>query len=108
MEPEKNLMGTELMPSGRWRARRRTKNKMIYLGTYDTPEEAHAAYLLSLSGGLPIVLKKITQEQRNLLHQTLDSLIDQEKPDRAGIYSIREKLPGVEGVIQIWLRRLPG
>jgi HNH endonuclease len=38
------LRGTELVPSGSWQARINSSSKKAYLGTFDTPEEAHAAW----------------------------------------------------------------
>jgi hypothetical protein len=37
--------GVDLFSKGRWRAKIRYQNKHIHIGYFDTPEEAHAAYL---------------------------------------------------------------
>lgn len=38
------LKGVTVQPSGRFQSRRRENGKDVYLGTYDTAEEAHEAY----------------------------------------------------------------
>lgn len=40
----KRLKGVGLLPSGRFKAQIRFKRKRIYIGSYDTEEEANAAY----------------------------------------------------------------
>jgi uncharacterized Fe-S cluster-containing radical SAM superfamily protein len=39
------VLGTHRRPSGRYRATLWYGGKSYHLGTFDTPEEAHAAYL---------------------------------------------------------------
>jgi HNH endonuclease/AP2 domain len=39
------LVGTRPRPSGKWEARIRSGRKLIHLGTFDTEEGAHTAYL---------------------------------------------------------------
>lgn len=46
VKPNKiGLAGVERINGGRYRARMRVNEKQISLGIYDTPEEAHAAYV---------------------------------------------------------------
>tara|TARA_R110000868_G_scaffold63999_1_gene192616 strand:- start:229 stop:669 length:441 start_codon:yes stop_codon:yes gene_type:complete len=40
-----NAKGYYKLPNGRYQAEIKVDNKKRYLGTYDTPEEAHQAYL---------------------------------------------------------------
>lgn len=39
------LLGASILPSGKYRAQIKYKGKVVYLGEYYTPEEAHNAYL---------------------------------------------------------------
>lgn len=39
------LLGVQRHHLGRWRARIQVNGKLVHLGLYDTPEEAHQAYL---------------------------------------------------------------
>jgi hypothetical protein len=39
------LKGMSIRPNGRYQARIRVDKKIIWLGTFDTPEEAHSAYV---------------------------------------------------------------
>jgi len=39
------MLGASVLPSGKYRAQIKYKGKVIYLGEYHTPEEAHNAYL---------------------------------------------------------------
>lgn len=44
MADSSRLKGIVLLPGGRWQARIMIDSKMIYLGAYDTPEDANTAY----------------------------------------------------------------
>jgi hypothetical protein len=44
-ENESGLLGVYAAPSGRWRTRIKTHGISTCIGTFDTPEEAHEAYL---------------------------------------------------------------
>ena len=39
-----SLKGIAMQKNGRWMARIRVNKKLIYLGTYDTPQQAHRVY----------------------------------------------------------------
>ena len=43
------LLGVRAHQTGKWQARIRHGSKQLYLGTFDTPEQAHAAYLIAKS-----------------------------------------------------------